>query len=412
MTAIKQMSQCISLAALLVCVSAGVRAQEEVTDEDLVSIQDAMESAKSRRAALEKEAKAVSAQIDALTEKMVALAREIQNQESALGRVELELDILEKELEEQRRALEIKRTDLSTTLAAMQKLSRQPSSLVFLRPVSAEETGRSAALLSSVVPVLKEQAALIRSDLVTLKVIKTRLEATQATYKVQLAALSDSRATLEVTQDERKQQRKTLSAQAQAEAERIATLAGEAKTLGGLLQKLREERARLDAAPRPLPKPASPPSHAFKKPQQLFSESRGEMPLPVRGKVIANYGKPFDGIKSQGLWVAARPKAQVIAPYDGQVVFADSFRSYGRLLIIEHSEGYHSVIAGLERSDVNVGQYVVSGEPIGVMGSRATKRTVPNNPLGLPMLYIELQRNGRSLDPSRWLTASLETSSR
>ncbi|MEM7570605.1 MAG: peptidoglycan DD-metalloendopeptidase family protein [Pseudomonadota bacterium] len=400
----------IALSVVVTCPLA--LAQTEPNQADLVSIEEAMKAAKKRRAQLEEEARKISEEIDALTQKMVKLAKEIQSQESALGRVELELDALEDELEEQRSALETKRKDLGQTLAAMQKLSRQPSSLVFLRPVSAQETGRSAALLSSVVPVLNEQAALIRSDLATLKVIKTRLETTKGTYQVQLAALSDSRRDLEDAQDKRKARRKQLSADAQAEAERIAKLAGEAKTLGGLLDKLREERAKVAAAPRPVPKPAAPPSYAFQKPKQLFSESRGQMPLPVSGTIVGAYGKPFDGVKSQGLWVAARPNAQVIAPYDGQVVFANTFRSYGRLLIIEHSEGYHSVIAGLKRSDVRVGQYVVSGEPIGLMGDQRAQRPIPNNPLGLPLLYLELQRNGRSLDPSPWLLASLETSSR
>ncbi|MGD1956600.1 MAG: murein hydrolase activator EnvC family protein [Sphingomonadales bacterium] len=385
---------------------------QDISQENLRSIEAEMERARERRRAMETEAKAIQGEIDSLTERLISMAREVQNQETALSRVELELSVLEEDLAKQRAALDIKRGDLSKTLAAMQKLSRQPSSLVFLRPVSVEETGRSAALLSAVVPVLNEQAALIRDELATMQVLKTRLETTQATYRVQLSALQDNRAALETTQNERKKRRAALSAQAQAEAKRIAQLAAEAKTLGGLLDRLRLEKEQLAAAPRPKPRPSAPPSYAIKKPAPLFSQSRGQMPLPVRGTVIGAYGKPYDGSKSQGLWVAARPNAQVVAPYDGQVVFADVFRSYGRLLIIEHSEGYHSVIAGLARSDVGVGQYVVSGEPIGVMGTRARQLGVPNNPLGLPVLYLELQRNGRSLDPSPWLMASLENSSR
>lgn len=383
-----------------------------LSDDELETLNSAMADAEKRRGALVEKAEKIGQEIDALTKRMISLAKEIQDQETSLTRVELELTILEEDLEEQRIALQAKRDDLSSALAAMQKLSRQPASLVFLRPVSAKETSQSAALLSGVVPALNEQAAMISSDLASMRALKTRLETTQATYRVQLAALDDSRSDLEGARQQRKAQKQQLSAQAKKEAERIAALAGKAKTLKGLLARLRQERVRIAGTPRPIPRPAAPPPHAVKKPAPLFSQSRGQMPLPVRGEVIADYGKRYDGQKSAGLWIAARPLAQVVAPYDGQVVFADTFRSYGRLLIIEHSEGYHSVIAGLERADVEVGQYIVSGEPIGIMGSNARQAGVPNNPLGLPVLYMELQRNGRPINPGPWLVAKLESTSR
>lgn len=397
-----------------ILLSGGVTAQNEETlsNDDLSTLEAAMAAANKRRTALEREAQTLGEEINALTQKMITLAKEIQDQETALTRVELELEVLEEDLVAQRIALQAKRKDLATTLSAMQKLSRQPTSLVFLRPVSAKKTTQSAALLAGVVPVLDEQAAMISSDIATMRSVKTQLETTQATYKVQLAALDDSRLTMEETRAQRQTRKRTLSAEAKAEVQRIASLAGEAKTLEGLLKRLREERLKVAGTPRPKPRPAAPPPHAVKKPAPLFSQSRGQIPLPVRGQVIGDYGKRYDGQKSAGLWIAARPNAQVIAPYDGQVVFAEKFRSYGRLLIIEHSEGYHSVIAGLERADVDVGQFIVSGEPIGIMGNTARQAAVPNNPLGMPVLYLELQRNGRSINPAPWLTANLESTSR
>lgn len=393
-------------------VSALAQSADEPPASELQTIAQQMEAAKQRREKLEKQAQALSQEIEGLTQKMIALAKDIQDQETSLTRVELELEVLEENLEDQRTALQAKRADLATTLGAMQKLSRQPTSLVFLKPVSAKKTSQSAALLAGVVPVLDEQAAIISSDLAIMKSVKTQLETKRATYKVQLAALDDNRLALEDARTLRQSRKRTLSAEAQAEAERIAALAGEAKTLEGLLKRLREERLKVAGTPRPKPRPAAPPAYAVKKPVPLFSQSRGQIPLPVRGQVIGDYGKRYDGQKSAGLWIAARPSAQVIAPYDGQVVFADKFRSYGRLLIIEHSEGYHSVIAGLERADVKVGQFIVSGEPIGIMGTAARQVRVPNNPLGMPVLYLELQRNGRSINPAPWLTANLESTSR
>jgi len=84
------------------------------------------------------------------------------------------------------------------------------------------------------------------------------------------------------------------------------------------------------------------------------------------------------------------PGAQVVAPFEGRIVYAGNFRGYGELLIIEHGEGYHSLLSGLARIDSAMGQWVVSGEPVGVMG---------RSDRGNPVLYVELRRNGHPINP-------------
>jgi septal ring factor EnvC (AmiA/AmiB activator) len=98
---------------------------------------------------------------------------------------------------------------------------------------------------------------------------------------------------------------------------------------------------------------------------------------------------------ARGIVLETRPGAQVIAPYDGQVVFAGPFRGYGLLLIIEHAEGYHTLLAGMARVDSAVGQHLLVGEPVGVMGQAE----------GKPRLYVELRHNGQPVNPLPWLTA-------
>ncbi|NLH83295.1 MAG: peptidoglycan DD-metalloendopeptidase family protein, partial [Phyllobacteriaceae bacterium] len=132
-----------------------------------------------------------------------------------------------------------------------------------------------------------------------------------------------------------------------------------------------------------------------------LAAARGRLPPPVAGDTILAFGDAdAAGLPSRGLSIAARPNAAVTSPCDGAVIFAGPFRSYGKLLIINGGAGYHVVLAGMERIDVEIGQTVLAGEPVGFMGSRpeATGRSERDGPI----LYVEFRKDGTSIDPSPW----------
>jgi septal ring factor EnvC (AmiA/AmiB activator) len=125
--------------------------------------------------------------------------------------------------------------------------------------------------------------------------------------------------------------------------------------------------------------------------------------MPVQGKALVNFGQTTeDGSPSKGIHLESRPGAQVISPCDGQVLFAGPFRSYGQLLIIDAGGGYHVVIAGMERIEVEQGQFVLAGEPLAAMGSETrADGTTPKR----PSLYVEFRREQQSVDPAPWWSA-------
>jgi septal ring factor EnvC (AmiA/AmiB activator) len=114
----------------------------------------------------------------------------------------------------------------------------------------------------------------------------------------------------------------------------------------------------------------------------------------VSGRLVRRYGDADElGQTNHGLVLEARPGAQVVAPFDGRIMFAGPFRGYGQILIIEHGDGYHSLLAGLERIDGAVGQWLVAGEPVAAMKTGEAK----------PRLYLELRRNGQPINPLPFL---------
>ena len=97
--------------------------------------------------------------------------------------------------------------------------------------------------------------------------------------------------------------------------------------------------------------------------------------------------------------------AVVVAPFDGRVVYTGPFRTDGLILIIRHGDGYHSLLAGLGRAEVSLGQWVLAGEPVGVMPDAA-------EPGSDGVLYFELRRDGRPVDPQPWLAKRDEATER
>ncbi len=152
--------------------------------------------------------------------------------------------------------------------------------------------------------------------------------------------------------------------------------------------------------------PAGDPARL--KPAVAFSQEKGRLPWPAPGRVVKDYGDP-DGLggQTQGVSLAVAPGATVAAPADSWVAFAGPYRSYGQLLILNAGEGYYMVLAGMERIQVSVGQFVLAGEPVAVMGSGGA-RAAGSAPIGAggPVLYIELRKNDNVIDPQPWWAKS------
>jgi septal ring factor EnvC (AmiA/AmiB activator) len=156
-------------------------------------------------------------------------------------------------------------------------------------------------------------------------------------------------------------------------------------------------RERLAVLPGPLLRPDQPEHAALASPLGASAEAASEdgppapYLLPVTGRTIAGFGSPQGAGTSQGVTLAPRGGAQVVAPAAGRVAFAGPYRGYGRIVIIEHAGGWTSLVTGLARADVSVGEQLVSGAPLGVAG--------PAN----PSITLELRRSGEPVNPLRYL---------
>ncbi|MGH7739408.1 MAG: murein hydrolase activator EnvC family protein [bacterium] len=128
---------------------------------------------------------------------------------------------------------------------------------------------------------------------------------------------------------------------------------------------------------------------------------RGRIPWPVSGTIVSFFGphhnREFNAtIVNTGIQIQAPAGTPFKAVAAGTVRYADWFKGYGKLVILDHGRGYYSLYAQASELSVSVGQVVAEGQPLGLVGDTGSL-------LGASSLYFEIRKNGEPQDPVRWL---------
>ncbi len=362
--------------------------------DSLGTVERELEKGRRQDRALGRKQAGLEKDLTRLQQRMVTAARTIQRHEDEVARLEDRLRTLAGEEAEMVAGLAADRETFAVVLAALQRLARHPPEALIAQPLSPSDTVRGAILLRAAVPRIERHADGLRNALERLGRTRRDLAARRDELAAVMQELTDERAALDVLLARKAKTLDRTTAQRQAAARRMAALADKAKSLRELMQTMREQEEARPAEPA---ESASAVRLTTPAPGRPISAARGSLPFPAAGRLVARYGEPAGrGLTRKGMTLETLPAAQVVAPYDGRVVFAGPFRGYGQLLIIDHGEGYHSLLAGLARIDSVIGQWLLAGEPVGVMGRPRGTR---------PALYVELRRDGRPINPLPWLAA-------
>jgi len=415
--------------------------------DELKDIERALREDRSRAEDLRRQADTLALEIQALRVESISIARRAQDHETRMSEIEERLSELERLESEKSLGLAARHEQMGQTLAALQRIALQPADALLLSPASPLDTVRSGMLLRAALPAIEARAAVLRDELQDLAVLRVRIAAERGDLAKETQALAADRDRLETLIARKTETRAAAAAGQEAAQERAARLAARAEDLRELIERIEREAADLaarEAAERaareqaareqaeraaqeqasqeqaareqaaksqaPAEPPAAPESRtaelapgaqvALAQPPNIrpFPTSGQSLVLPARGRVKSHFGQTQgDGRAARGIVIGARSGAQVVAPYDGKVVYAGVFRSYGQILIIEHGGRYHTLLAGLERLDAVVGQWLLAGEPVGVLG-------LPRG--GEPELYLELRHAGQPINPVPWLATT------
>lgn len=356
-------------------------------------------AAEARSARLEREAASARDAAEKTAREAAALAARIQQAEAAIAVAEKRLALATRERAILREELGHEQQPIVRLTAALQQFSRRPLALAALRPGSVKETVYLRAMLDSAVPQVQARTAGLRARLARSRLLREQALAAAEQLRAEQSTLAERGAELAALETRQRLAARAAGGSADREAERALALAEEARDLDALVAELDRAgglRERLAALPGPLLRPARPEearTEPIDAPSPEPSAATAPSPylLPVTGRTVLGFGAPQGSGTSTGLTLAPRSGAQVVAPATGRVAFAGPYRGYGRIVIIEHAGGWTSLVTGLARTDVAVGERLVAGAPLGIAAQAR------------PAITFELRRGGEPVNPLRFV---------
>ncbi|MEH3066354.1 MAG: peptidoglycan DD-metalloendopeptidase family protein [Methylobacterium radiotolerans] len=392
--------------------------ERERRAENLKRVQDALAASAGQRAQFESEIAAIGSDRAKLDTALLDANRQAQATEDRLSRLEERLKAMSESEAAIRHSLQGRRGIVAEILAALQRMGRRPPPAVLVSPEDVLAAIRTSMLLGAVVPELRGEVDTLAADLAEMIRLRGLIAQDKEGLSNDLVGWAREQQRLQALVAARRARQAEVESGLMAERRRATELGAQAKNLKDLLDRTEAEVAAAKRSAEEAKAAAEREvritqerfaAAGFRDPARLapkvhFAEARGEVPRPVSGRVARGFNQPDgNGGTTRGVSFTTRPKASVSSPADGWVQFAGPFRSYGQLLIINAGDGYYLLLAGMDQISVEVGQFVLAGEPVGSMGDRGAG---PGGSEGDPTLYVEFKKDGGSIDPEPWWAKS------
>jgi len=365
----------------------------------------ANEAAELRAARFAAEAEAASEAATRAAKEAAALAAQIQGTEAQISGAQARYSLAQVDRARLAQSLASRQEPLVRLTAALQTSARRPLALSALQPGSLKDLVYVRAVLDSAVPEVRARTAALRDELEEGRRLERLARRSLTELREAEGDLERRRIELAAVEARERNASTTARGNAAREEERALALAEEARDLDGLVDRLddnAERRRALAALPGPVLRPAvlgqsntqgapSEPVNAA-APAPVVTGPSQNFQLPVQGRTVTGFGeRRASGLRSKGLSLSPQAGAQIVAPASGRVAFAGPYEGFGRIVIIEHADGWTSLITGLARADVEVGQDVIAGGPLGVADDAGG------------LIGIELREGGDPVNPLDYL---------
>ncbi len=372
----------------------GSVAQAQSLDDERRALSNAKAqsaTANARADGLEAKAAVAQDQSEKALAQSAAIASRIQSAEADIAAGEVRIRLIETLRAVQRARLAAKQEPAVRLLAALQMMARRPPALALVQPGSTLDLVHTRAVLASILPVLQMRTAALRDDIEAGRRLREDADRAVGALAASKERLGSQRAALVRAASEHRRVAQRLTSSAMIEQDRAIAMGEKARDIVDLIGQLGEAaqlRQQLETLPGPILRPQLPGApRALPVETGKAQNNRLAYRLPVSGRIVSGLGEVSgSGVRARGLTIATRPSAQVIAPNDGRIVYAGPYRSFGRIVIIDHGAGWTTLITSLATLDVAVGDTVLQGSPIGRAGTAE------------PTVTVELRHGNRPID--------------
>ena len=333
-----------------------------------------------------------------LTAEIVKAAKNEREASEKIASSENKLKDLLDEKSKVKQNLDSRKSEFAEVLAALERMGLNPPPAILVEPDDALKSVRSAALLGTLVPEMREKTLALSASLKDLTAVENSIKTEHEEMKNQVQSQAEQQKRLSLLLEEKAKLQKTSESELTTQRKNIAELSEKAKSLEDLIAEL-ERQSRQQTASTGITS-----ENAGLLQNLDFEAKKGSLVLPAAGKVVQKFGA--NNGAALGDTVETLPGAIVTAPADGVVAYAGLFRSYGELVILDTGQNYHILLAGMDKINVTQGQFLLSGEPVGTMGIQQIASAASLD-IGksTPMLYIEFRKQGKPVSPAPWWVA-------
>lgn len=340
---------------------------------------------------LEERAQTESDAAEQVQVQAAALAARIQAIEAEIVEAQARVALVEKMRERLRNRLADKQRPAVRLAAALQTMASRPPALALVQPGTTSDLVHVRMLLAGLAPQIRARTQGLKADLEESRRLKQDAVQAVALLADGRRRLDANRAALVRLEAQHRQASSRFASGALAEQDRALALGEKARDIVDLIDELgvqSETRGALETLPGPLLRPARPgAATALPTEVALPGAARLDYRLPVTGQLVTGLGEVSKaGVRARGLTLRTQAQAQVSAPYAGRIVFAGPFKGYGQIVILDHGDGWTSLVTDMATLSVRVGDSVIQGSPIGRTGG------------GSPRVTVELRRGGRPVD--------------
>jgi septal ring factor EnvC (AmiA/AmiB activator) len=341
--------------------------------QDYEKITEEIEIKKRKQSRLRKRERSLLERLDRLAFDLDRKKKELKSLELEQARTEKAIRQKQKEVQQIRDQMMVTQERIEDRLARLYKMSRVGPWVFLLSGENYTDFLRMSRFFF----------AMVDDDVDLLGTFETQLDREEALQK----ELETYHREVREKQARLRQKKREFVALTRQEKNALEEVKLEKAAYAKLLDDLEKQAERLQSMIQSLPNYGQ---HASRK-GAGFMALKGTLPVPVEGKLAANQDTRLRGIS-----LTASPDAVVRGVCKGRVVFADWFKGYGNLMIVDHGDNFHTVMAHLSEMLKKRGDWIAAGDAIAKVGRTGS--------LSGPALYFEIRHRGVPLNPFEWFS--------